>query len=414
MRQLVQLAESREAAAKGEIAGLLEHRSGMYEKENAAAPDVGGGADERATLITEVERSMETAKAKFNKLRTMCIGAEQGLKSLLERLMIALEEIHPEQLRASQLRGGHHGNHGHGHFRGGKGAGAGVGSARRGGSAQVPPHTPDRVRRSAGAASALGLGSRSQSPMMVPPSPGGGEKPSSPLHGTSPGPGDAGLGESGMPEGAGEELEESGIPSPLAGEGNTIDDEHFFPELPELLTSVTERLNRISVLGSELDATAIGESGGSECACGVRAGTMAFGSVACNVLSATLTGMLLRGLNADPEDSMAMSGAGVDGEGGAPASPSRVPDGGLTESERTLVKGMNRRTWTGAPLLETIAANPGEAALITTMKRKKGKKKEQQVQPDLNRILGYTGSDVEEEVSSRGRGLAVMAGSLPS
>lgn len=115
------------------------------------------------------------------------------------------------------------------------------------------------------------------------------------------------------------------------------------------------------------------------------------------------------GCNADPEDSMAMSGPGADGEGGAPASPSRVPDGGLTESERTLVKGMNRRTWTGAPLLETIAANPGEAALITTVKRKKGKKKEQQVQPDLNRILGYTGSDVEEEVSSReGRPLGIV------
>jgi hypothetical protein len=36
---------------------------------------------------------MEAAKAKFTKLRSVCIGAEQGLRSLLERLMVALEEV---------------------------------------------------------------------------------------------------------------------------------------------------------------------------------------------------------------------------------------------------------------------------------------------------------------------------------
>jgi hypothetical protein len=35
-------------------------------------------------------------------------------------------------------------------------------------------------------------------------------------------------------------------------------------------------------------------------------------------------------------------------------------------------------------------------AMVPGIKKKKGKKKESQVQPDLNRILGYTGSDVEE------------------
>ncbi|KXZ50885.1 hypothetical protein GPECTOR_14g134 [Gonium pectorale] len=336
MRQLVSLAEQRESAAKAEIAALLGNRSGMYEKENAGSPDVGAGSEERAALIGEVERNMETAKSKFNKLRSVCIGAEQGLRSLLERLMIALEEIHPDQLRASQLKGGHDAK---GHYRGGAGrGGAGVGARR---SSAV--HTPDRKTRAAAGATA----SRSGSPAVPHGTSSELVKPGSPLHE----PGVEGLG-----EGEGADLLDGEPQSPVAGEGNTIDDEHFFPELPELLNSVTDRLNRVLMLGAELD-----------------------------------------GAERVPDDDGLPIPVPAPVEPETPASPSQGPPEGLSESERTLVKGMNRRTWTGAPLLDTIAASPSEAALTTNIKRKKGKKKEQQVQPDLNRILGYTGSDVEEE-----------------
>ncbi|EFJ49199.1 hypothetical protein VOLCADRAFT_104414 [Volvox carteri f. nagariensis] len=347
MRQLVSLAEQREASAKSEIAALLSNRSGMYEKDSAVAPDVGAGSAERASLIGEVERNMESAKAKFNKLRSVCIGAEQGLRSLLERLMIALEEIHPDQLRASQLKGAGHDGKGGGYR--GKGAIAGGAGATASGRRQSAVHTPDRKTRAPG--------SRSSSPPVPPHSTGelGAVKPSSPLHTLGPGESEP------IPEGAADELGDPELSSPLGVEGNTIDDDHFFPELPDLLTSVTERLNRVLVLGAELDAVdANAEDEGL-------------------LVPATIPSVT----------------EGVE----APPSPSRGTEG-LSESERTLVKGMNRRTWTGAPLLETIAANPMEAAAPTNIKRKKGKKKEQQVQPDLNRILGYTGSDVEEEEES--------------
>ncbi|PNH05351.1 hypothetical protein TSOC_008393 [Tetrabaena socialis] len=353
MRQLVALAEQREAGAKAEIGSLLENQAGMYEKEHAGDQDVGAGAEERAAMVIEVERSMETAKGKFNKLRGVCIGAEQGLRSLLERLMIALEEIHPEQLRASQLKGGGHDGRG-GHFRGGGGGTSGTGNKNnsagmRRPSAQV--HTPDRKVRGGVAQGAVG--SRSQSPAMAPHSPGAelGGKPPSPLHVA----GTEGAQEP-IPEGVAEETGEVELASPMGAEGNTIDDDHFFPELPELLHSVTDRLNRVTVLGAELDA-----------------------------------------VEQEGEDGLPITGTAPPAEGEAPVSPSRGIPEGLTESERTLVKGMNRRTWAGAPLLENIAVSGSDAAMGTSIKRKKGKKKEQQIQPDLNRILGYTGSDVEDD-----------------
>lgn len=320
MRQLVSLAEQREASAKAEIAGLLGSRSGMYEKADAADADAGAGAEERGEKQVEVERNMETAKGKFNRLRGVCISAEQGLKGLLERLMVALEEVHPDQLRANQLKG---------FSEAGKGKAKGSGQPRRP-SAQV--HTPDRAKRQP---------SRSASPAL-PPSPDG-HKPQTPLDGAA----QDGLGDA---DAAGDDAGGMGLgygaAYSLAVDGNTIDDEHFFPDLPDLLTHVAERLNKVMVLGAELEAE-----------------------------------------DADGDAALAA----------AAAAASLYDDAGLSESERALVKGMTRRTWTGAPLLDSIAVGPLDASLVTTVKRKKGKKKEQQVMPDLNRILGYTGSDIEDE-----------------
>lgn len=58
-------------------------------------------------------------------------------------------------------------------------------------------------------------------------------------------------------------------PSPRAqAEGNTIDDEHFFPDMPDLLGQVAERLNKVLVLGAELDAEEAGESRAGRRVCG--------------------------------------------------------------------------------------------------------------------------------------------------
>lgn len=102
MRELVKLAEKREAKAKAEMAQLLESRSEMF--ETSGAPSEGGNAyDEHETRIEDAQRRMEFAKVKFGKLRTLCISSEQGFSSLLSKLMVALEEAAPAILQTNAL-----------------------------------------------------------------------------------------------------------------------------------------------------------------------------------------------------------------------------------------------------------------------------------------------------------------------
>ena len=54
-------------------------------------------------------------------------------------------------------------------------------------------------------------------------------------------------------------------------------------------------------------------------------------------------------------------------------------------------------TWTGAPLLDTITTNAMDRSLVNTMKRK-----EDLPAPDLNRVLGYVGNDVEGDETESG------------
>ena len=76
MRELVRLAEVREAQAKQELVHLLQSRSNMFEAQNVA----GEGQPDYATYDREIDdarRRMASAKEKFNKLRTVCISAQQ-------------------------------------------------------------------------------------------------------------------------------------------------------------------------------------------------------------------------------------------------------------------------------------------------------------------------------------------------
>ena len=76
MRELVRLAEVREAEAKKQMTALLDNRSNMYHSPSAASEtdaDLAGMEQQ----IEESQRTKALAKQKFNKLRSVCIGAHQ-------------------------------------------------------------------------------------------------------------------------------------------------------------------------------------------------------------------------------------------------------------------------------------------------------------------------------------------------
>eukprot|EP00891_Asterochloris_glomerata_P003644 jgi/Astpho2/3644/fgenesh1_pg.00059_%23_6_t len=103
MRELVRLAEVREAQAKQELVHLLQSRSNMFEAQNAA----GEGQPDYATYDREIDdarRRMASAKEKFNKLRTVCISAQQGLRSLCVRLQSALQDAASQRAVAQLSR----------------------------------------------------------------------------------------------------------------------------------------------------------------------------------------------------------------------------------------------------------------------------------------------------------------------
>jgi hypothetical protein len=54
------------------------------------------------------------------------------------------------------------------------------------------------------------------------------------------------------------------------------------------------------------------------------------------------------------------------------------------------MRGLVRRTWTGAPWLDSLATGPLDLTKLPTMRRQKGKRKEAVPGPDLTRILGYS------------------------
>jgi len=130
------------------------------------------------------------------------------------------------------------------------------------------------------------------------------------------------------------------LPVPVR-DGNTIDDEHFFPQLPDMLHGVSDRLGRI------LQYTQMMEKKHAQAS--------------------------------------AITAAAI------------AAEEGLSDNEKALIKGMPHNMWSGPPLLQSITGQVVDVHLIPGIKRKKGKKKEQQVVPALERIMGYAGSDMSEE-----------------
>ena len=76
MRELVRLAEVREAQAKEQITALLDNRSNMFQSQNAA-PEADADMTRNEQQIEEAQRTKALAKKKFNKARSVCIAAQQ-------------------------------------------------------------------------------------------------------------------------------------------------------------------------------------------------------------------------------------------------------------------------------------------------------------------------------------------------
>lgn len=72
-----------------------------------------------------------------------------------------------------------------------------------------------------------------------------------------------------------------------------------------------------------------------------------------------------------------------------PPLPHPTGEDAIPGSERALMRGLVRRTWTGAPWLDSLAAGPMDLTKLPTMKRQKGKKKDLSSGLDLSRIMGY-------------------------
>ena len=76
MRELVRLAEVREAQAKEQITALLDNRSNMFQSQNVAS-EADADMTRSEQQIEEAQRTKALAKKKFNKARSVCIAAQQ-------------------------------------------------------------------------------------------------------------------------------------------------------------------------------------------------------------------------------------------------------------------------------------------------------------------------------------------------
>ncbi|KAF8062960.1 hypothetical protein HT031_003799 [Scenedesmus sp. PABB004] len=557
MRELVALAERREAACKAEIGRLLAARSAMFESSRAAAaaaaaatapaadaarerdgaPEPGDeGGEAAAARIEAAERRMDAAQVQFGKLRSICVAAEQGMRSLLQRLAVALEEVPPPAAASPPLSGGHASPGGAGgaaarpapaaaeamrrHSNGGGAPGSGRGSAhgaRDGGgpdaalASKANRLNAGRARDAARAEHALG---------------GGGASALSLAHEGSAGPGPVagGLPLPGLPLALPSPAPPSGRPALPSRGRDTIDDDSFFDALPALLSEVTARLERLLAAGDLPDMAAIraaAAAAGARAPPAAGAGGSADGTAApsprgggpaggAGAGAAELGGAPPREAGASEAEPAVAAGADErDSEGGAqpeaepgapaaeeaaeeheggevgaeeagaaapqegdagaaggggeasaaageapaegdaapapldaPVSGGSRPASGtgaaasegaaaetpaapavpalalgsfgvvtIPESERALIKGLQRRTWTGAPWLDAVGApppllGPGAAAPsgAAGARQRKGRAREAAAAgPDLSRILGFTPpGDVPAESDSDG------------
>lgn len=73
----------------------------MLEVESGPAAAGEGAADNAADFevrISDAHRKVESMRKRFERLRTVCISADQALQGVLSRSKVALREMHPSEL----------------------------------------------------------------------------------------------------------------------------------------------------------------------------------------------------------------------------------------------------------------------------------------------------------------------------
>lgn len=89
------------ATLQGKIESLLCRRNEVLEADPGAAGISEGTADHAADFevrISDAHRKVESMRKRFERLRTVCISADQALKGMLARSKVALHEMHPSEL----------------------------------------------------------------------------------------------------------------------------------------------------------------------------------------------------------------------------------------------------------------------------------------------------------------------------
>ncbi|WIA19827.1 hypothetical protein OEZ85_005735 [Tetradesmus obliquus] len=442
MRDLVALAEQREAACKSEIGQLLASRSAMFESSKAAAAVAAAAAAAAAEAaaaaaagphsaeedmdavnakIEAAEKRMDAAQVQFSKLRSICVAAEQGLRSLLYRLKLAAEEVPPAG--AAVMPSPHIGHQSPtasaqlgaampGQRLQSAGASSSTGShieARRSNGGAAGSSRQARTTREAVDSALASKANRLGSSRVRDARSAGSDVPAAAvmlahvpedsnasLSGPVSGLALAGL--SGPVSGAASAAATSRPMLPSRGK-NTIEDDAFFEGLPQLLADVTERLEKLLMAGEGLDLATI-----KAAAAAAAEGSLLSGSALSSLQPTPRVpehAAAAAAVQAAATEAAAAMAAAVPGVPAAALAVGGTLNSTMPESEKALLKGLPRRTWTGAPWMDSVGDNAVDMSMLANMKRKKGKKKEAAAAPDLSRIMGYTPpNDVPAESDS--------------
>mmetsp|Transcript_26138 Transcript_26138/g.62178 ORF Transcript_26138/g.62178 Transcript_26138/m.62178 type:complete len:855 (+) Transcript_26138:308-2872(+) len=452
MRELVSQAEKREAKAKQTLAEMLDARSEMFETALAGQD---GTFEEHKSRIDDAERRLTQARKRFNRLRAVCISAEQGVKFLLARLMVALEEpVDDPDMKAmlASLQGGSKA-YPKGSGKAEKPTEDGIGAEDEDAEGEQNriddvdffPNLVDTVSRVGDRLNKL-LVIEEEFKAAPPPEPEPEPEPHpEPLpeseHET------AAVDEGKEAEGEMEGQDGDQPPKPDAEE-EQAQTEETEAEAPAEAESTEGAVKEDSKAGAdeessgEENAEAKESSGGDE----GEEQESPDGGIAAEENEQETEKAATKAMEDEPE-------GGETGEPGGPTNesaeeeaaeaeqvdaevkdvpeseneqepeateaeplqepePQTKPEPALSDTheslteeelqwkllkqETKLAKGMKRTEWSGPYWVKTVTGSPIMPGMEAS-KRKKGKKKKDQPQPDLTRILGYTGSDVEED-----------------
>ena len=398
MRELVAQAEKREAKAKTTLGEMLDARSEMFESAMAGQD---GTFEEHKSRIDDAERRLAQAKKRFNRLRQVCISAEQGVRFLLARLMVAFEEPIEDEGMQSMLDNAAKGAPGP--IKAPEGdadddAEPNEAELNRIDDVSFFPGLLDYMSRVANRLNKM-LAIEEQYKTAPPPPPVVEPEPEpepEPVAAT-----DA----EGEQEGAEPEAEASADPAaepeaPAEGEGEAAAAEgEAEPEAAAEGEAPAEGAEEAAAdeaataddaaaadapapEGEEASAEAKPEETSAE---GISAEAPKEEAAAAPAFTSVPSPKMTATFIPEPAESDTTEDL-----------PKEDMEKRMKEQETKLQKGMKRTEWCGPAWVETVSGSPIMPGADAT-KRKKGKKKKDQPQPDLTRILGYAGSDVEEE-----------------